>query len=250
MRVKIVAAARIIGRRKLPVFALAFAAATAFTLSAAHAANACTLITGNNWAAAYWSNAADDQGGGSYDTTVSPIGISGASSGNHINQTLWVGSDGTTDLAYWTELGYIKGFACDTTLEFYWADNRPNGGGFNKHLITSFTPVVGDTYGQMIDYVGSDTWNVVINETRVGQSTSNPGDSYSMQAGAETTTTANYLPDGDGNNLSHRVNGTWETYWGSGTTRYYTDYPCTQMNWVSGETDLDFTDSITSQSGC
>jgi hypothetical protein len=208
--------------------------AVVFALSTARAAYACTNIPGNNWGVAEWFNTANDQGGGSVDTTVSATGISGASSGNHINQTLWVGTDGATDLQYWVELGYDKGLVdCSTDLNFYWADNRPNGGSYHQHLITQFTPAVGTTYGLMIDYVGSSTWNVVINETRVAQSTSNPGDSYSMETGAETTTTANYLPNGDSDNMSNRVNGNWTNQWGSGTTLASTDPPCTHASWVT-----------------
>ena len=200
---------------KLALTLAAGLSAAVASLASAEVANACTLIPGNNWAGAIWLNTTNDQQGGRYWTTVSPIGIHDAASGNHINQTLWVASNGATDLGYWTEVGYIKGFACDTTLEFYWADNRPNGGGFNKHLVTIIpNPVVGNTYKLWIVYVGNSDWNVNIGGSNVGDSTSNPGGSHSVQAGLETSTTSNYLPNADATTLGNKVSGTWSDYSG------------------------------------
>src|SRR5262249_38413260 len=149
--------------------------ASVLSLATPHVANACTLLPGNNWAAARWWNIANVQDGGTFDTTVSPIGISGAPNGNHINQSLWVGTDGSHTIYpddYWVEMGYIKGFACDTNLDFYWADERPTYG-FAKHQITAFTPVVGDGYSFQIVYVGNTNWNVNLDLSNAGVSTDN-----------------------------------------------------------------------------
>ena len=86
--------------------------AVVVALSTAQAAYACTNIPGNNWGVAEWFNTANDQGGGRVNTTVSATGISGAPSGHHINQTIWVGTNGATSLQYWIELkrpGFRRG---------------------------------------------------------------------------------------------------------------------------------------------
>jgi len=127
-------------KSRLALLALAAGlSATVVALGSPHAAFACNLQTGNNWGDAQWFNTANDQGGGKIDTTVSAVGVSGASGGSHVNQTLWVGTDGATALQEWVELGYIKSIDCTTNLEFYWADERDScffGNCFNTHLIT------------------------------------------------------------------------------------------------------------------
>ncbi len=235
----------IVATMKFRLCVLALAAglsAIVVGVASSQVATACSLQAGNYWGTAAWYNTANDQQGGSIDTTVSPVGVSGASNGSHINQTLWVGTAGSTNTyTYWVELGYIKSLDCSTNLEYYWADYRHDAcvfgteDCFKTHLITSFTPVVGNTYRLWIVNVGSTTWNVNINGTNVGQSTDNAAGSHAMETGVETTTTSNYLPSGDSDNMSNKVNGSWTNNWGSGTFLRSTAKPCTHADWATGQ---------------
>jgi hypothetical protein len=225
--------------------------ATVVGVASPQVASACSLQVGSNWGVAEWDNTLNEQQGGSINTTVSPVGVSGASGGSHVNQTIWVATNESTNLdpntSEWVELGYIKSLDCTTNLEFYWADERDScffGRCFNTHLVTAFTPVVGNTYRLWIVNVGPSTWNVNINGTNVGQSTSNNAGSHSMETGVETSTTSNYLPSGDSDNMSNKVNGSWTSNWGSGTQVFSTDPPCTHAAWVTGQSLTHLTDGI------
>jgi len=196
---------------------------------------------GPYYGVAYWFDTEYDQGGSSVQMPVSSIGVSGASNGSHVNQTLWMGANGATQLQNFIELGYIKSIDCTTNLEFYWAEYPP-GGPFVYHKITQFTPVVGDTYTMKIAFVGNNTWNVIIDGTLVDQATDMPGNSYSMETGVESTSTSNYLPNGQSNDMSNRTSGTWTTYWGGGTDLESTNPGCTHASW--GTVNLNLNDGI------
>jgi hypothetical protein len=129
---------------------------------------------------AEWFNTATHQEGGRMTTTISPVGAADWSSGGHVNQTIWVGTNGATQLQDWVELGYTKGFEGANVLTFYWADQRPNGGGYHEHQITSVDANVGDTHKLWIVYIGNDKWNVNIGATNVATSVANPDPSHSL----------------------------------------------------------------------
>lgn len=235
-------------------FALALAAglsASVVSLASPQLANACSQQFGSNYAVVQWFDTTNSQQGGQFNTTVSPIGVTNASNGSHINQTLWVGTDRSINLSdYWAELGYIKGLApyCDSTLRFYWGDQTPTSNGFHSHNIGSFpAPVVGEGYTFQIVNVGSSTWNINIDGSLAAQSTS-PGGSNSMEGGLETSNVSNYLPQGDAMSLEHKINGAWQTYWGTGAggAKYVSTYPqCTSATYTTEWLDLE--DSL---SGC
>jgi hypothetical protein len=57
-------------------------------------------------------------------------------SGGHINQTLWEGSNSDPTGQYWTEIGYTHGWKGQNITTWYWADSRPNGGGYHDHKLS------------------------------------------------------------------------------------------------------------------
>lgn len=84
----------------------------------------------------------------------------------------------TSNLAYWVEAGVISEWAVGgTTNPFYfWADNRPNGGGFAFHFL-AYQCGCGGTTLTRITRNGSSSWNVLLrdanNTSYTGTSTSN-----------------------------------------------------------------------------
>lgn len=90
---------------------------------------------------------------------------------------------------YWVEAGMLYGTACcnitATSPSFFWADSRPNGGGFHSHL---GVPVSLNTYyDDKIRYAGSGTWNINVGGW-TGTSTSNIDGAGVIDTGTEVTT--------------------------------------------------------------
>lgn len=115
--------------------------------------------------------------------------------GYRLQNEIW---DVSTDGAYWTEAGVTSGKAYDNNYyskHWFWADNRPNGGGYHEHEVagTANTEV---RYPVEIVWAGSDTWEVFGGNsfTLIGQSTPQPLTSSGlMEAGTEYT-----APPGNG----------------------------------------------------
>jgi hypothetical protein len=99
-----------------------------------------------------------------------------------------------TNGTYWVEAGVLSGedyFGNYHDKDWFWADNRPNGGGFSQHWPTGLSPAATDTeYNIEIQYIGNDAWDVygADSDIYLGQSTANPLEAGRvMQAGTEYT---------------------------------------------------------------
>lgn len=101
--------------------------------------------------------------------------------GEFANQEMW---DASTNATYWTEVGIKSGigyYGNYYTKEWFWADSRPNGGGYNEHEIGSTAP--GSTYLPVeTTYVGNNTWYIYGGNsfTQIGTSTNQPDSSSGL----------------------------------------------------------------------
>ncbi len=107
-------------------------------------------------------------------------------SSDFVDTEIWEATDGSSG-AYWVESGLsygeINGVARGGPYLF-WADNRPNGGGYNEHYIAAAS--LETTYTDQMEYIGSNEWQVYLGGY-VNTSTSNPPYSHWMSSGIEMT---------------------------------------------------------------
>lgn len=110
--------------------------------------------------------------------------------GGHINASLWEGTNNSTSLSTWVEIGYSRGWNGSNILTWYWADDRPSYG-FFEHRITTPSISAGTWHHLKILYSGNNTWTVFIDGSQPnnggGVSSPNPPDSNSFEAGLEST---------------------------------------------------------------
>lgn len=71
----------------------------------------------------------------------------------------------TTSASYWVEAGIISEIYLtgSTFPNYFWADQRPNGGGFSFHYLGNESP--NDSVLVRITRSGSSTWNVLIRDS-------------------------------------------------------------------------------------
>jgi hypothetical protein len=160
-------------------------------------------------------------------TTVYVVHGSAAdwTSGAFVDEELWVGTDNGPPGSNWVEVGYTYGNLTGYTgpgPNWFWADQRPNGGSYNEHLTTFPNP--SNYWNQNISvaasYTGSNTWKVYIGGTHQGTSTANPGVSGYLQAGLEACTSSgsSYLNGSvDGSLEWQDYTGAWHSDWPSAT---------------------------------
>jgi hypothetical protein len=144
--------------------------------------------------------------------------------GGFIAQVLWEGTDNYANGQSWVELGYTRGWELQNILTFYWADQRP-GSYYYEHQITSVTPHVGARYTLAIEYRGSNSWHVFINNSDKGTSSPNPPYSRFMETGMENTNGLNRMgssssPCDENGLIWQGTNGSWSMLWPSTTTLY------------------------------
>jgi hypothetical protein len=100
---------------------------------------------------------------------------------------LWdVLNDGISGAQYWTEVGVVSGLGY--YHNWFWADNRPNGGGYHAHVQSS--EATGGPLPVETTYVGNNQWDIYGGNsfTQIGTSTSNPDSgSGRSQFGTEYT---------------------------------------------------------------
>jgi hypothetical protein len=102
-----------------------------------------------------------------------------------VTEEMWVSTNGSWN--YWVELGMTVGTPV-STRKMFWADNRPNGGGYHEHY-PSTAATLNHTYINTISYAGGNAWNVYIQGgSPIGTSGANPGPSVGAQVGEEITT--------------------------------------------------------------
>ncbi len=150
---------------------------------AATAATSCTLAN-HCYAIAYWFNTPRTHGSGG---TLYSHCLYNANAPNYFtDQEIWQDTDNADNFQYWVEGGAQYGYN-EATRHWFWADNRPNGGGFNIHF-PSLSFSLDTNYGIGFVYAGNNEWQVTLGSQNVGTSTANPPSGLALEAGTEITT--------------------------------------------------------------
>ena len=114
------------------------------------------------------------------------LGPMGApTSSNFVTEEMWLATNNGSG-NYWVETGMAYGAPQGSTRYWFWADNRPNGGGYHEHDL-SISTAFGTIYDDYITWVGNNSWQVRRGNTTLGTSTHNPGSSHGGNAGEELT---------------------------------------------------------------
>lgn len=108
-----------------------------------------------------------------------------STSSNFVTEEQWLLTDNSSS-AYWVELGMAYGAPQGSTRYFFWADSRPNGGGYHEHDL-SISTTFNYTYDDYITWVGNNSWQVRRDGSTLGTSTANPGPAHYAEAGEELT---------------------------------------------------------------
>lgn len=139
-------------------------------------------------------------------------------SNGHINDTIWISTNNSTNWSSWVEIGYTRGWYGSNILTFYWTDVRPGSQEYDHRLTDSIS--VGSVYKLGLKANSSTSWGVYIDGTQRGTSTPNPDDDQQgiMQTGIETTDINSALgtssvPVTD-YALDYAVGGAWQGRWG------------------------------------
>jgi len=106
-------------------------------------------------------------------------------SSNFVTQEQWLATNNSSG-QYWVEVGMAYGAPQGSTRYMFWADNRPNGGGYHEHDL-SITAALNTYYDDYIRWIGNNSWRVERGGTTLGTSTANPGPSHWANAGEELT---------------------------------------------------------------
>lgn len=129
-----------------------------------------------------------------------------------ILQEIW---DDTESLDYCVEVGVIDGldYYCNTHNQgWFWADSRPNGGGFAQHFPGSQV-TLGTSLPVQIQRNGSSSWNVYGGDSfhQIGTSSRSPNTMYYQAGGSEHTLNSGSGLRSDGHvweNLSIKIQAT------------------------------------------
>ena len=124
----------------------------------------------------------------------------------YVGHALWLNTDAS--VPYWIEIGNSYGwndnqnYFGSSSFIFYWADNRPNGGGYHIHWITGGLATVWGTayqYGIIPIFAGSSEYEVYINNSSgtgnslyTGFSIDDPTSVQSANTGLESTSCSSY----------------------------------------------------------
>lgn len=108
-----------------------------------------------------------------------------SASSNFVTQEMWLATNSSPG-TYWVEEGMAYGAPQGGLRYWFWADNRPNGGGYHEHDLT-IAANLNTRYAAKITYAGSSTFNVYRDAVLLGSSTGQPGTSVWESAGEETT---------------------------------------------------------------
>jgi hypothetical protein len=125
--------------------------------------------------------------------------------GEFINWELWLVMNGGS---YWVEEGLTYGHLNANTngnnFSWFWADSRPNGGGYHEHFISAGWS---NTWANVsIYHLSGGNWSVQRNGSQVGESTNNATSASDSQAGAETKLSTNNT-NSYNNNFQYRKTG-------------------------------------------
>lgn len=152
------------------------------------------------------------------------------------NAEMWQDTDNADNFQYWVEGGAEYGYNT-ADRHWFWADNRPNGGGYNQHF-PSLGFSLDTNYGIGFTYVGNDQWQVTVGSRYVGTSVANPPSGLSLEAGTEMTTTSGTRSVGSISNLSYQntsgvVTNGWpgSGFHGGGTATASMNNAKTKISW-------------------
>jgi hypothetical protein len=173
------------GKKLATAFAVTILGAAALTIPAGPAYAATCTTSSHCYGEVEWYSSAQVYGT-NQGLDVRCLGPMGAStSSNFVTEEMWLLTNNSSG-AYWVELGMAYGAPQGSTRYFFWADNRPNGGGYHEHDL-SIAANFNTTYDDYITWVGNNSWQVRRDGTTLGTSTSNPGPSHRAHAGEELT---------------------------------------------------------------
>jgi hypothetical protein len=165
---------------------------------------------------------------------LGPMGAS--TSSNFVTEEMWLATNNGSG-NYWVETGMAYGAPQGSTRYWFWADNRPNGGGYHEHDL-SISTAFGTTYDDYITWVGNNSWQVRRGSSTLGTSTANPGPSHGGNAGEELTANS-----GAGSAITQFLfkqtssGGAWTNNWPGASVR--TDNP-PYGGWMSTGYSADF----------
>jgi hypothetical protein len=212
------------------------AALGAGAATSAQAASACSLSS-HCYGVATWFSAPTNLGSGG--NIYFGCLYSANPSTNFTDEEMWQGTDNSAGLGYWVELGGSYGWPNGATRYWFWADKRPNGGGYNAHY-PGGTLSLGVYYAIEVVYQGNNRWEA-LGPGWNGTSTNNPPSGKALEAGAEITDNVAHAV-GNINQL-YRFDTSYDAIYGwSGATIQPWNPPMTDVYWVSSaEKDLDWT---------
>jgi hypothetical protein len=204
-------------------------------------ATSCTP-TSHCYGVAIWTNSPSNTGNYVY---IDSICLSGPNDNtNFADEELWEGTNNSTNLAYWVETGLSYGEingVPEGGPYWFWADNRPNGGGYHEHYYAKAANNV--SYLLEIFYISNNQWYVYDNNVHVGTSSSNPPGSRSMETGEEFTNST-YSIKGSSSDMSwfdaSGGNHFQWTYGGSSSYVYYTPSSAAYAYWNSTYNDVEY----------
>jgi hypothetical protein len=136
---------------------------------------------------------------------------------------------------YWVEEGMAYGAPQGSKRYFFWADSRPNGGGYHEHDL-SIAANLNQTDDDYITWNGSG-WAVKRDGSTLGTSTANPGQAHYANAGEELTINSG-ASAGKSVFLYRQTsyNGSWTAGWGGGVSADGPPYG----GWMSSPYSADF----------
>src|SRR5262249_48597049 len=140
--------------------------------------------------------------------------------GNNASDEIW---DSSVSGSYWEEIGIISGKDPNgnyDTRKWFWADNRPNGGGYHFHLWTPSPAKTGTSYGALIAYdTPKKTWALAGGD-RYAQIGTSTGQTAQLTSGTAGTLYSGGRHSGirDAGNIRNLkwefANGSWHN-WGT-----------------------------------
>jgi hypothetical protein len=135
------------------------------------------------YAVALWGNATTNHG--SSGTIEFDCLRTGNTGNKFVNEEMWQGTDSSGSGAYWVEVGGRYGWPNGDSRYWFWADNRPNGGGYFQHFPgTSISLNI--EYPLSFQYDGNNDW-LVLGPNFSATSTANPANGKYLAAGTEIT---------------------------------------------------------------
>ncbi len=99
--------------------------------------------------------------------------------GGFITNELWV-----VKSRYWVEAGLTEGAPIGAAHGIFWAEKRPNGGGYHEHYSSSRF-ALNASYKARIRWAGGRRWNVAIGNLRGSSTRQFSAPAHTLQTGTE-----------------------------------------------------------------